>query len=122
MPCLTWKPVQGNLALFRSSQPRLGVQRSRDASDEGLLQAMGAAVSKSGVARPGKLFVADCRPQVNAVANLARNGGWEITDHYPNCTVAFLGRSDDVASVAGGRELQRHACADSGCSSFHGGL
>jgi hypothetical protein len=59
----------------------------------------GAAVGTGGVGGStskllrrmrSSLFVADCRPLANAFANVAKNGGWEVNDHYPNCRVQFL--------------------------------
>lgn len=32
----------------------------------------------------------DCRPQKNAVGNVAKGGGWEVADHYPYAKVKFL--------------------------------
>jgi hypothetical protein len=44
-----------------------------------------------GCYRIGKnLCIVDCRPQKNALGNVAKGGGWEVADNYPNCKIKFL--------------------------------
>lgn len=37
-----------------------------------------------------RIYIYDARPKVNAVANMARGGGYENEDHYPSAELVFL--------------------------------
>eukprot|EP00468_Gymnochlora_sp_CCMP2014_P013276 CAMPEP_0167759604 /NCGR_PEP_ID=MMETSP0110_2-20121227/11116_1 /TAXON_ID=629695 /ORGANISM="Gymnochlora sp., Strain CCMP2014" /LENGTH=1306 /DNA_ID=CAMNT_0007646009 /DNA_START=177 /DNA_END=4097 /DNA_ORIENTATION=+ len=41
-------------------------------------------------AHVSNLYVFDCRPKANAIANLAKGGGWESRKYYKNCIVEFF--------------------------------
>jgi myotubularin-related protein 1/2 len=41
-----------------------------------------------------KLYIIDARPKLNAVANMARGGGYE-DDSYQNCELVFM----DIANI-----------------------
>lgn len=88
MPALTWKSSAGPMCLFRCSQPHLGLKKARSENDELLLSILGASSCTDSNAVKN-LLVIDCRPATSAAANVARNGGWELSDNYPNVTVKF---------------------------------
>ncbi|KAI0240094.1 phosphatidylinositol-3-phosphatase ymr1 [Massospora cicadina] len=85
LPVLSY--LHSNLAsITRSSQPMLGVKRSRSAQDEGLVQSIFATTS------PAKHnLIIDARPAANAYANQALGMGTENMEFYPNCTREFMG-------------------------------
>ena len=64
LPVLCWKDPMGIATICRSSQPCVGVQKSRSSHDEQLLTAI-ADTNPFG----GKLQIIDCRPRVNAELN-----------------------------------------------------
>jgi hypothetical protein len=125
LPVLTWKLSSSSACLFRSSQPRLGLNRKRSQEDERLLELLGALTSgtlQSAFANEQQsgnpvdvaslaasshiksLVIADARPQANAIANVARGGGWEISEFYPFISLKFL----DIENIHVVREnLQR---------------
>ena len=37
-----------------------------------------------------RIYIYDARPKVNAVANMAKGGGYESEDHYQNAELVFL--------------------------------
>lgn len=56
------------------------------------------------------LIIVDARPQKNAVANLARGGGWERSDNYVNCHLAFL-NIENIHEVRSGFETLQNGLA-----------
>lgn len=66
LPVLTYVHNNG-AALLRSAQPRVGVLMRRNAADEALLAATRAANPNE----HARLFIADARPKMNAMANMA---------------------------------------------------
>lgn len=90
-----WVDPTGYRALARSAQPLSGIGRSRNQKDEEILLEMERLASVApdrGVGNPERhnLIVADARPKVNAMANLAKGGGWENLDDLP-MHIDFLG-------------------------------
>lgn len=77
VPVLTWKR-RGNLsAIFRSSQPRVGIMSNSCAADGSLLRAIHSTNKGSPV-----LYILDCRPWKNAIANMVGGAGFESTEAY----------------------------------------
>eukprot|EP01083_Nonionella_stella_P045915 123022_1 len=86
IPVLCWKRRHTDVAIFRCSQPRVGVRLARCEADENLLKAINAANSAN-----DSLLILDARPKVNAQANrLTRGAGYEQVEHYGNCSLKFL--------------------------------
>ncbi|ETO10524.1 myotubularin-related protein 2 [Reticulomyxa filosa] len=85
IPALTWKDRQSNVALFRSSQPQVGMTSQRCAQDEEMLECIGNA-NKNGTV----LYVMDARPKINAQLNKAKGAGFEDTTFYKNIVIEFL--------------------------------
>merc|ERR1719319_193404 len=87
VPCLTWKRPGSDACLYRCSQPKVGMGGSQSADDILLLNALLNSNLKS---KTQKLYILDCRPWKNAVANKVQGAGWENTTSYPFCSVEFL--------------------------------
>jgi len=89
IPVLSWigrgKGNQG--AILRSSQPLCGIAGKRSKEDENYLSILHQINSES---VSGKVAIMDARPQVNAMANKAKGGGYENEDNYEKCEVTFL--------------------------------
>ncbi len=104
IPVLTWGRQCDNASIWRSSQPKVGVQKSTCPQDESLLNVLASlqqtipidrSDSKSGsppspqTAPPMQLFIFDCRPRTSAMANMAAGYGFELSSIYVGCTVKF---------------------------------
>ncbi|KAJ3442245.1 myotubularin-related [Anaeramoeba flamelloides] len=85
LPVLSYYYRKNLTTITRSSQPRVGLTRSRCVEDEKLLKEISATTEKD------QLLILDCRPKKNALANMGRHGGFEILSNYGNCTLEFLG-------------------------------
>ncbi|KAJ3452866.1 hypothetical protein M0812_04644 [Anaeramoeba flamelloides] len=86
VPILSYYHKINKATLTRGSQPKVGVKRNRNEQDENFLEAIRNANDNK-----KQLFIIDCRPKKNAVGNIAKGGGYEISDNYPNCQLIFLG-------------------------------
>ena len=83
------KPLDsGGPGIFRASQPRVGLSWSRSKADEALMASAGAMCGLRDAKK--NIHILDCRPKANALANVAKGGGWESTKYYKNCTFEFL--------------------------------
>lgn len=98
IPVLSWLHPVTHASITRSSQPLLGTSRRRSKEDEAYLQTILTANRGS-----KKLFIFDARPRINAVANLAVGGGWELDDMYSNIEFSFL----DIGNIHVMRESLR---------------
>ncbi|KAJ6247264.1 myotubularin-related [Anaeramoeba flamelloides] len=85
LPVLSYYYRKNLTTITRSSQPKVGLTRSRCIEDEKLLKEIAATTEND------KLSILDCRPKKNALANMGRHGGFEILSNYGNCTLDFLG-------------------------------
>ncbi|CAI8029271.1 Myotubularin-related protein 2 [Geodia barretti] len=85
MPVLSWLHPVTHASITRSSQPLVGASRKRSKEDEDYLSAILKA-NKYGK----KLYVMDARPKINAYANIAMGGGYELDEAYPNMDFSFL--------------------------------
>jgi hypothetical protein len=91
-----------NRSFSVAHKQQLGIKRKRNEHDELLLKAFAAATAPPHTSSAGvewrsaewkgpPLLIADCRPTVNAVGNVAKGGGWEVQDNYPHTKLQFLG-------------------------------
>lgn len=85
LPVLSWLHPVTHASITRSSQPLVGAARKRSKEDEDYLAAILKA-NKHGK----KLYVMDARPKINAYANIAMGGGYELDEAYPNMDFCFL--------------------------------
>jgi hypothetical protein len=76
VPTITW--IGKASALFRSSQPCVGVFYSRCKEDEDFM------------VKAGIKFIVDCRPKVSARANKVKGKGFEHSAYYSNCKMHFM--------------------------------
>lgn len=87
-------------AIFRSSQPCCGIAGKQSKKDEEYLLTLNR-INMSSVT--DKLAILDARPQVNAIANRTKGGGYENEDNYDKCEVTFL----NIANIHVMRESLR---------------
>jgi len=85
LPILSWIHPESQATITRCSQPLVGVSGKRSREDEAYLQTIIDANAQS-----HKLYIMDARPSVNAVANKAKGGGYELDDFYENAELVFL--------------------------------
>ncbi|KAF2069608.1 hypothetical protein CYY_009073 [Polysphondylium violaceum] len=86
IPVLSWRHRIKGSVILRSSQPKVGLQRTRSKEDELLVSMFRMA------ANPHRsLVVMDARPKVNAVVNQARGAGYEDIQRYEHTVLEFLG-------------------------------
>ena len=85
LPILSWIHPESQATITRCSQPLVGVSQKRSREDEAYLQTIIDANAQS-----HKLYIMDARPSVNAVANKAKGGGYELDDYYENAELVFL--------------------------------
>jgi hypothetical protein len=87
VPALTWMHPGNKTTLWRCSQPRVGMGGNTCDQDEQMLRMIREAnVYSRDFASP--LLLADCRPRVNAMANKAGGGGYEV---YAGTQLEFMG-------------------------------
>jgi myotubularin-related protein 1/2 len=84
LPALAYYYAPNGATITRCSQPAVGVARKRCKEDELLLGEIGRANNNS-----NRLPIFDARPKANAVANTAMGYGYELIQHYPNCSLTF---------------------------------
>ncbi|XP_064104713.1 myotubularin-related protein 2-like isoform X2 [Macrobrachium nipponense] len=85
IPVLSWIHPESQATITRCAQPLVGVGGKRSRDDEAYIQHIMDANAQS-----HKIFIMDARPNVNAVANKAKGGGYENEDAYQNAEVQFL--------------------------------
>ncbi|KAJ8604539.1 hypothetical protein CTAYLR_000980 [Chrysophaeum taylorii] len=83
VPALTWASAEDGASIWRSSQPKVGVQGATNASDEALVRAIATAAGGRGCE------IVDCRPKTSANANRLGGHGFESRDRYKECRVSF---------------------------------
>lgn len=76
IPTITW--IGKGAALFRSSQPCVGVFYARCKEDEDYM------------VKAGIKFIVDARPKVHARANKVKGKGFEHSAYYTNCKMRFM--------------------------------
>jgi len=85
IPVLSWLHPESLASITRCSQPLVGVAGKRCKEDERLIQNIMDANAQS-----HRIYIYDARPKVNAVANMAKGGGYESEDTYQNAEFVFL--------------------------------
>lgn len=85
IPVLSWIHPESQATITRCSQPNVGVSGKRCTEDENYLQMIMDANAQS-----HKVYIMDARPNVNAVANKAKGGGYESEDAYRIAELVFL--------------------------------
>ena len=85
IPVLSWLHPDSLASITRCSQPMVGVAGKRCREDERLVQNIMDANAQS-----HRIYIYDARPKVNAVANMAKGGGYESEDSYQNAEFVFL--------------------------------
>ncbi|XP_076117049.1 phosphatidylinositol-3,5-bisphosphate 3-phosphatase MTMR2-like [Mytilus galloprovincialis] len=85
LPVLSWIHPESQATITRSSQPLVGVANRRNKDDEAYIQMIMDANAQS-----HKLYIMDARPSVNALANMAKGGGYEREESYQNAEILFL--------------------------------
>jgi myotubularin-related protein 1/2 len=118
---LTWSSGVDGASLWRSAQPKVGLQGNRNASDEFFLRQIADSASSSNALRlqappkpsrewiqkltgqpdmglavePGvTLKIMDMRPRASALANRTGGYGYENTSHYVGTTLQFCNVSN----------------------------
>ena len=97
VPVLAWGYADGRGSIWRSSQPKIGVQGLSNRHDDALLLAIArtAAASEGSSAPPPSLHIIDCRPKVSARAN-------SLTGHGTEAGAVFM----DLGNIHRVRESQ----------------
>ncbi|XP_022328007.2 phosphatidylinositol-3,5-bisphosphate 3-phosphatase MTMR2-like [Crassostrea virginica] len=86
LPVLSWIHPESQATITRSAQPLVGgAPLRRNRQDEHYIQTIMDANAQS-----HKLYIMDARPLVNALANMAKGGGYEREEWYTNAEIAFL--------------------------------
>lgn len=85
IPVLCWIHPESHATITRCAQPLVGVGFKRSKEDEKYIQMILDSNAQS-----HKLYIMDARPNVNAVANKAKGGGYESEDAYQNAELVFL--------------------------------
>lgn len=87
IPVCIWLHSKNGAALLRSSQPMVGMTRSRCVQDEQLLD----QIRLTNVQNSKYLYILDSRPKVNAQANSVKGMGYELTSSiYTQCQLEFF--------------------------------
>ena len=104
IPVLSWLHPESLASITRCSQPLVGVAGKRSAADERMIQVRHIFIHcnlnfflnlfcqniMDANAQSHKIYIFDARPKVNAVANMAKGGGYENEESYQNAEFAFL--------------------------------
>lgn len=85
IPILSWIHPQSLATITRCSQPLTGMAGKRSRDDEKMISLIMDANAQS-----HRIYIYDARPKVNAVANMAKGGGYENEDTYTNAEFVFL--------------------------------
>lgn len=94
LPVLTYLQRRSGCTLWRSSQPKTKFQAYRNQYDVDYLAYIAITCPLK------QLHIYDARPVLNAVANLAKGGGYETERNYTFSKVSFL----DIANIHAMRE------------------
>lgn len=93
LPVLCWGDKNNGATLWRSSQPKAGMQNKSNPQDEKYLDLIAKSVMyrrnpERGLSEP-ILHIVDCRPKTSALANRAAGAGYETNTNYPNTRIEF---------------------------------
>ncbi|XP_078494504.1 phosphatidylinositol-3,5-bisphosphate 3-phosphatase MTMR2-like [Ciona intestinalis] len=98
IPVLSWIHPESQATITRCSQPLVGIGNKRSRDDERYVHLILEANPHA-----HKLLIFDARPQANAVANVARGGGYEKSEAYTTSELIFC----DVHNIHVMRESLR---------------
>nr|CAB3264056.1 myotubularin-related protein 2-like [Phallusia mammillata] len=84
IPVLSWIHPESQATITRCAQPLVGISGKKSRDDERYIQLILDANPHA-----HKLLIFDARPQANAVANVARGGGYEKADVYTSSELFF---------------------------------
>ena len=87
IPALCWKSKHNNVAMFRCSQPKVGIASNRSHHDERLLKCI---IDANTTVKNSILYIMDARPRLNAQANKIKGAGFENVNFYKNVILEFL--------------------------------
>mmetsp|Transcript_35675 Transcript_35675/g.72716 ORF Transcript_35675/g.72716 Transcript_35675/m.72716 type:complete len:885 (+) Transcript_35675:54-2708(+) len=88
LPTLTWGYARSAGSIWRSSQPKVGVQGKQCPEDEALLAMAAAAGARQHNGAP-LIHIVDCRPMTSARANALTGHGTENSANYTAARVTF---------------------------------
>ncbi|CAK8683624.1 phosphatidylinositol-3,5-bisphosphate 3-phosphatase MTMR2-like [Clavelina lepadiformis] len=84
IPVLSWIHPESQASITRCAQPLCGISSKRSRDDERYVHLILEANPHA-----HKLLIFDARPQANAVANVARGGGYEKSEAYTTSELIF---------------------------------
>jgi len=82
IPAIVWKHPKNGALLIRCAQPCVGINMNHCDADAKLLSFLK-------VGSQDRIVILDSRPKANAVANMLRGGGYEMTMHYHDTDLEF---------------------------------
>ncbi|KAF4033682.1 Myotubularin-like phosphatase domain [Phytophthora infestans] len=93
LPICSYVHAQNGAALWRCAQPKRGILHTQNPADEQYLLHIARAASGSSSLYPGsptrRIWIADCRPELNARVNNLTGGGTE-SGNLAHARVSFL--------------------------------
>lgn len=107
LPTLTWASKHDAASIWRSSQPKVGVQGATNPSDEALVRAIATAGEP-----PHGCDILDARPKTSASANRLSGHGYESRDRYREAKIAFA----NIPNIHAMRDAHRHIASLAGAA------
>lgn len=101
-PTLCWKDPQSFASISRAGQPLVGINGKRSPHDEALLAALLETNPECEC-----LAIVDCRPRLNAEANVLNGKGYESSSNYQRTLLKFV----DIPNIHVMRESMRRLLA-----------
>ncbi|CEG36602.1 myotubularin-related protein 2-like isoform x3 [Plasmopara halstedii] len=89
LPICSYVHAQNGAALWRCAQPKRGILHAQNQSDEQYLLHIARASSPTGNPNTRRIWIADCRPELNARVNNLTGGGTE-RGNLAHARVTFL--------------------------------
>eukprot|EP00116_Pleurobrachia_bachei_P001107 sb/3461369/ len=84
VPALSWLHPKNEASITRCSQPCVGIRKHRCEEDETMIAEIRKATTVS-----THIHICDCRPAMNAKANMAKGCGYETPRNYENIEFSF---------------------------------
>jgi len=82
---VTWLHRESHASISRCAQPLVGLTGRTCQADEKMIRDIQFANANS-----AKIYIYDARPKANAVANMAKGGGYESEDNYKDASAEFV--------------------------------
>jgi len=82
IPCAVWKHPDNGALIVRCAQPCVGLTGNHCSADEQMIGAYKNSQQK-------EIYILDSRPKTNAIANMLRGGGYEISKFYKDIQLEF---------------------------------